>query len=338
MIFNSKLSIVSAILLFATLLINPAFSQNQITGAGATFPAPLYQQWSQLARTQANILVNYQSVGSGAGQNQIISRTVDFGATDAPMAIDRLTSNNLVQVPSVLGAVVVIVNIPGIQTNQLRLSGPTLVKIYRGQIQTWNHPDIVSENPGIALPRLAIAPVYRGDGSGTTFIFTSYLASQSAEWTSSVGVNTSVRWPAGTGARGNEGVSGSVRQIRGAIGYVESAFATTNNIPTVLLRNAANNWVTPTPASFIAASENATWSRNERFIVNLINQPGSNTWPIVSATYIIIPRNGQNRQVVMSWLEWAYFNGQNVATGLGYTPLPPNVAATIVEYMRDELK
>lgn len=306
-----------------------------ITGAGATFPVPLYHRWSQESRTSVNFEINYQSIGSGAGQNQIRARTVDFGASDAPMS--RLDENNLVQVPTVMGAVVPIINIPGIATNQLRLSGITLTKIFLGQIQMWNHPDIVAENPTLTLPRLAIAPVYRGDGSGTTFVFSGYLASQNSEWNSKVGIGTSLRWPVGTGARGNEGVSGTVRQVRGSIGYVESAFAKVNNIPMVVLRNRDGNWVEANNITFTAAAENAAWSQDTGFVVDLLNQPGAQSWPIISATYIIVPRNGVNRMQVLDWITWAYANGGTITTSLDYIPLPTNAQTLILEYLKTEL-
>lgn len=227
----------------------PAFGAHaqgaQITGAGATFPNPVYQKWAEAARGPTGIQVNYQSVGSGAGINQIRNRTVDFGATDAPLNAQQLTEGNLLQFPTVMGSLVAIVNIPGITDDQLRLTGPILADIYLGKITRWNDPRITQINPGLALPNLAIAPAYRADGSGTTFVWVSYLAAVSPEWKEKVGVGTSVRFPAGTGARGNEGVAGTVRNVRGAIGYVENAYAITNKLVATQIQNKAGNFVKP---------------------------------------------------------------------------------------------
>jgi len=315
-----------------------AFAQQQsITGAGATFPAPLYQLWAQSSRSHTGIQVNYQSIGSGGGQNQIIARTVDFGASDAPLSPERLDSTDLIQVPAVMGAVVIIINIPGVETNKLKLSGDLLARIFMGQINFWNHPDIVAENPGLTLPRIAIAPTYRGDGSGTTFVFTSYLSSKNREFADKVGAGTSVRWPAGTGARGNDGVSGSVRQLRGSIGYVESAFAKINNIPTALLKNKAGRYIAPSMEGYISASQNASFSPESRFIVDLLDKDGDNTWPIVSATYLLIPRTGERRAAVVQWLRWAFDNGNDQAVRLDYVPLPRDVQDTVIRYLNSRL-
>lgn len=317
----------------------PSFAQDQtITGAGASFPAPLYQVWAQGSKGQIGLQVNYQSIGSGGGQNQIIARTVDFGATDAPMTAEKLDANNLVQIPSVMGSVVVVVNIPGVSSNQLRLSGSLLSRIFLGEINMWNHADIVAENPTITLPRRAIAPVYRGDGSGTTFVFTTYLASQNREFADRTGVGTSVRWLTGTGARGNEGVSGSVRQLPGSIGYVESAFAKINNMPTVMLKNKHGVYVAPSMEGYISAAQNAVFNQETRFVADLIDQGGENTWPIVSATYLLIPRNGNKSEQVVQWLEWAFANGDAQATRLDYISLPKEVQRAVIEHLRTQIR
>ncbi len=231
-----------------------------ITGAGASFPNPLYQKWGEAARAGANIQLNYQSVGSGAGQAQIRNRTVDFGASDAPMTAEQLRDANLLQFPSTMGSIVAIVNIPGVEQNKLRLTGEVISDIYLGKITKWNDPRIVELNSGLTLPNLAIAPVYRADGSGTTFVWVSYLSAVSDAFKSGIGVGTSVRWPAGTGARGNEGVAGTVRNVRGAIGYVEYAYAHSNNLVTTQLRNKAGQYVKPSMESFQAAASNANWN------------------------------------------------------------------------------
>ncbi|MBV8521273.1 MAG: phosphate ABC transporter substrate-binding protein PstS, partial [Acetobacteraceae bacterium] len=249
----------------------------QITGAGATFPAPLYTKWGQAAKAAIGVQLNYQAIGSGAGQNQILNRTVDFGASDAPMDPAKLKSGNLLQFPTVMGAVVPIVNIPGIEANKLKLTGDVLADIFLGKITKWNDPKIAEINHGLTLPGLAIAPVHRADGSGTTFIFTSYLSAVSPAWKDSVGSNTSVSWPAGAGARGNDGVAATVRNTRGGIGYVENAYATLNRLVTAELQNKDGKFVAPDMATFIEAAGSGDWEHAENFAVSLINQPGAGT-------------------------------------------------------------
>ena len=310
----------------------PALAQQaQITGAGATFPNPLYQKWAEAARGAVGIQVNYQSVGSGAGINQIRNRTVDFGATDAPLNAQQLTEGNLLQFPTVMGSLVAIVNIPGIENEQLKLTGPLLADIYLGKVTRWNDPRILELNAGLTLPNLAIAPAYRADGSGTTFVWVSYLAAVSEEWRTRVGVGTSVRFPAGTGARGNEGVAGTVRQVRGAIGYVENAYATTNRLVATQLRNKDGQFVRPSHESFIAAASNADWSA-PGFAANLIDQPGAQSWPVVSPTFILLPTNptdAARNQNVRRFFDWAYANGDAAARELEYIPLPEAVKTAV---------
>ena len=299
----------------------------QITGAGATFPNPVYQKWAEAARGAIGIQVNYQSVGSGAGINQIRNRTVDFGATDAPLRAEQLTEGNLLQFPTVMGSLVAIVNIPGITDDQLRLTGPILADIYLGKITRWNDPRITQINPGLALPNLAIAPAYRADGSGTTFVWVSYLAAVSPEWREKVGVGTSVRFPAGTGARGNEGVAGTVRNVRGAIGYVENAYAITNKLVSTQLQNKAGNFVKPDHKSFMAAAAAADWSV-PGFAANVIDQAGPESWPIVAPTFILLPTNptdAARSANVRRFFDWAFTNGSQLASDLEYIPLPESV-------------
>lgn len=296
----------------------------QITGAGATFPNPVYQKWAEAARAAAQIQLNYQSVGSGAGINQIRNRTVDFGATDAPLSAQQLQEGNLLQFPTVMGSLVAIVNIPGIENDQLKLTGPLLADIYLGKITRWNDPRIVELNPGLNLPSLAIAPAYRADGSGTTFVWVSYLAAVSQEWKDKVGVGTSVRFPAGTGARGNEGVAGTVRQVRGAIAYVENAYAITNRLVTTQLRNKAGNFVKPSHETFLAAASSADWNV-PGFAANIIDTAGADSWPIVSPTFILLPTNptdAARSANVRRFFDWAFANGDALAQQLEYIPLP----------------
>lgn len=313
----------------------PAFGARaqtiQVTGAGATFPNPVYQKWAEAARSAISIQVNYQSVGSGAGINQIRNRTVDFGATDAPLNQQQLTDGNLLQFPTVMGSLVAIVNIPSIENDQLKLTGPILADIYLGKITRWNDARIVQVNQGLTLPNLAIAPAYRADGSGTTFVWASYLADVSEEWKTRVGVGTSVRFPAGTGARGNEGVAGTVRQVRGAIGYVENAYAITNRLVTTQIQNKDGNFVKPEHETFMAAAGAANWSV-PGFAANVINTPGAKSWPIVAPTFILLPTNPTDRTRsanVRRFFDWCFANGDRLAQELEYIPLPDSTKAAV---------
>ena len=316
-------------LLTATVLTTTVHAQS-ISGAGATFPAPLYSKWAELSKT-SGFIVNYQAIGSGGGQNQIINRTVDFGASDAPMNIERLTQNNLIQVPSAMGSVVVVVNIPGIQSNTVKISGQNLVDIYSGKITKWNDSRLVSDNPDLKLPNLAIAPIYRADGSGTTYVFVNYLHSQDKTFSTPA---VSIKWNVGTGARGNDGVAASVKRMTGSIGYVESAFATNGNIPTALLKTATGHWVSAKSETFNAAASHATWSdANE---ADVINRPCNTCYPIVSATYILIPKDSKNRKSVSSWLEWGYKHGDEVAISLEYIPLPQEVKTRVLKTLNTD--
>lgn len=308
-----------------------ALSDDSITGAGATFPAPVYAKWAEAAKTDLKIAVNYQAIGSGGGQNQILNRTVDFGASDAPMSADKLAGNNLLQFPAVMGAVVLVINVPGVAVNQLKMTGTVLADIYLGKIKKWNDPAIVKMNSQVNLPNLAIAPIYRADGSGTTFVFTSYLSELSAEWRQSVGASSSVKWQAGTGAKGNDGVAANVRQVKGAIGYVENVYAATNKLVTTLLQNQSGAFVAPSMASFEAAAVNGNWASAKNYAVNLLNQPGANSWPIVSATFILLPKDGNARraEMVMKFFDWAFSSGDAIAKSLEYIPLPQAVKNSV---------
>ncbi len=321
-----------------------AFSANaqqaQITGAGASFPNPIYQKWGEAARSGANIQLNYQSVGSGAGINQIRNRTVDFGASDAPLTPDQLKEGNLLQFPTVMGSLVAIVNVPGVEDGKMKLTGELLADIYLGKITKWNDPKLVELNRELNLPNLAIAPVYRADSSGTTFVWVSYLAAVSPEFKQKVGVNTSVRWPTGAGARGNEGVAGTVRNVRGAIGYVEYAYAHQNNLVATQLRNKAGQFVAPSTESFVAAASSADWSA-PGFAANIIDLQGEKSWPIVSPTFILLPTNptdAERSRNVMRFFDWAYKNGGAAAQELDYIPLPVAVQDRIRAAWAAEVK
>ena len=319
---------------FAAAPFLPAMAQTagtvRVTGAGASFPNPIYQRWGEGAKA-AGIELNYQSVGSGAGINQIRNRTVDFGASDAPLSPQQLTEGNLMQFPTVMGAVVPIVNVPGVADDGLRLTGELLADIYLGKVSKWNDARIAELNPGVTLPNLAIAPVYRADSSGTSFVFTSYLSAVSADWKSRVGAGTSVRWGTGAGARGNEGVAGTVRNTRGGIGYVENAYATQNKLSTAQLRNKAGHYVKASMESFQAAASNADWSV-PGFAASLVDQGGAASWPIVSPTVILLPTNPTDlarTRAVFRFFDWAYSNGGDAAHQLEYIALPASVQEAV---------
>ena len=316
-------------------------SAQQITGAGATFPAPVYTKWGEAAKSALGIELNYQAIGSGGGQNQILNRTVDFGASDAPMDPEKLESGKLLQFPTVMGAVVVIVNLPDIKANEIKLTGELLADIFAGKINKWNDPKLVELNHGVKLPSLAIAPVHRADGSGTTFVFTSYLSAVSADWKSKVGASTSVNWPAGAGAKGNDGVAATTRNTRGGIGYVENAYATQNKLITTQLRNKAGKFVEPTMASFSAAAASGDWANAKNYAVNLIDQAGDASWPIVSATFIELPKDPKDparSASVIKFFDWAYKNGNSIASGLEYIPLPDPIKESVRGAWRSQVK
>jgi len=305
-----------------------AAQAQQITGAGSSFAAPIYTKWAEAGAAATGVKLNYQSIGSGAGINQINNRTVDFGASDMPVAGDQLAQHRLMQFPTVIGAVVIVVNLPDVQPNDLKLTGELLADIYLGKITKWNDPKLVELNKDIKLPNLAIAPVYRADGSGTTFAFTDYLSMLSPEWKSKVGSSTSVKWAAGSGAKGNEGVSGTVRNIRGGIGYVESAFAEQNKLTTTQMRNRAGKFVTPDMKTFGAAAASADWSKVQNFAIDLNDQPGDVTWPIASATFVLLPTDPKDpaqSAAVKKFFDWSFSNGSAIATSLLYVPLPTSV-------------
>jgi phosphate transport system substrate-binding protein len=312
-----------------------------ITGAGSTFAAPIYGKWGEAAHAATGVSLNYQAIGSGAGLNQITNRTVDFGASDAPVPADKLESGHLLQFPTVMGGVVVIVNVPGLEANQLKLTGTLLAEIYMGKITKWNDPELVELNHGVNLPNLAIAPVYRADGSGTTYVFTDYLSLLSADWKSHVGAGTSIKWPAGAGARGSDGVAGTVHNIKGGIGYVESAFAVQNKLITTQLQNKAGKFVSPTMEAFTATAASADWSKVQNFAIDLNDQMGEGSWPIESATFVLLPTNPSNpaqSAAVMKFFDWGFTNGNDIATSLLYVPLPKTIQDAVRAAWKNGLK
>jgi len=311
----------------------------EITGAGATFPAPVYTAWANEYKAKSGTGLNYQAIGSGGGQTQITNRTVDFGASDAPMAPEKLKAANLLQFPTVIGAVVPIVNLEGV--SDLKLSGEVLGEIYLGNITAWNDPKIAALNPGATLPDTAIAPVYRSDGSGTTYVFTSYLAAANPSWKDTVGAATSVQWPAGAGAKGNDGVTGTVKNTKGAIGYVEYVYAANNKLPVAELQNKAGKFVKPSAEAFKAAASKADWAGAQNFAASMINVDGDAAWPIVSATFILLPKDPKDPAQsveVMKFFDWAYQGGTATAEKLHYIPLPADVTDKVRAAWKAEIK
>ena len=313
----------------AVLASGAAFAQD-VTGAGASFPAPVYAKWADAYNKATGAKINYQSVGSGAGIRQIKAKTVDFGASDAPLKDDELAKDGLLQFPTVIGGVVPVVNVKGIQPGQLKLTGQVLGDIYLGKITKWNDPAIAALNAGVSLPDAAIAPVRRADGSGTSFIFTNYLSKVNAEWKAKVGEGTAVNWPTGAGGKGNEGVSSYVQRLPNSIGYVEYAYAKQNKMAFVLLKNQAGNFVAPDDANFKAAAAGADWSKT--FYQVLTEQPGKDAWPISGATFILMHK-AQDKPAqaagTLKFFEWAYANGDKMAADLEYVPLPDAVKALV---------
>ena len=317
----------SGLALAAPFLARPGFAQQtQITGAGASFPRPVYERWGQAAREAVGIQLNYQSIGSGGGINQITNRTVDFGASDAPLSAAQLSERNLLQFPTVMGSVVLIVNLPGVADNALRLTPEVLVDLFLGKITRWNDVRLAELNRDLRLPNIPVAPTYRADASGTTFVFTTYLARVSEAWKAGPGAATSVQWPGGQGARGNEGVANTVRNTPGAIGYTENAYATVNRLITTQLRNKAGNFVKPEMPAFLAAAAVADWTV-PHFAADLVDLNGADVWPIVSPTFILLPTNPVAERVeasrnTMRFFDWAYKNGGEAARRLEYIALP----------------
>jgi phosphate transport system substrate-binding protein len=306
-------------------------SAQAITGAGGTFPAPVYAKWAEAAHAAIGVDLTYSAVGSGEGQKQIISRKVDFGASDAPMDPAALSNANLLQFPTLIGAVVVIVNVPRVREGELKLTGEALADIFAGRIRKWNDPVLAAMNPDITLPNVSIAPVHRYEASGTSFVFTSYLSAVSPAWRNATGAGANVNWPTGSGARGNDGVASTVSITRGGIGYVESSFATENHLSIARLRNHAGIFVKPTAASFNAAAASADWNV-PNFAVDLVDTDGAGNWPIVATTFILLPRDPPDPSrsaAVMKFFDWAYRNGKAQAEQLGYLVLPPAIRQSV---------
>ena len=312
-----------------------------ISGAGATFPYPIYAKWADTYKKETGVGLNYQSIGSGGGIKQIQAKTVTFGASDMPLKADELQKAGLVQFPTVLGGVVPVVNLDGVAPGDITIDGPTLAKIFLGEVKTWNDPTIQKLNPSVKLPSQAIAVVHRSDGSGTTFIFTDYLSKTSADWKSKVGANTAVEWPVGIGAKGNEGVANNVAQTKGSIGYVEYAFAKQNKLTSTKLVNKDGKAVAPTADAFQAAAASADWNGTPGFGVILTNEAGANSWPISGATFILIHKQPQDPVAAgeaLKFFAWAYAKGGKMAEDLDYVPLPAKVVAAIQKVWASDIK
>jgi len=312
-----------------------------ITGAGASFPYPVYAKWATLYNKATGNRVNYQSIGSGGGQQQIIAKTVDFGASDDPMKGPELEKNGLFQFPAVIGGTVPVVNVKGVASGRLKLSGPVLADIFLGKITKWNDAAITALNPGLALPDAAIIVVHRSDGSGTTFGWTNYLSKVSPAWKDRVGQGKAVKWPTGQGGKGNEGVSAYVRQLKNSIGYVEYAYAKQNNLSWVQLKNRDGRFVQPSQASFAAAAKNADWNSEPGMGVVLTDEPGADSWPVTSATFILIharqDKPAKARQV-LAFFDWAFAHGAASARELDYVPLPGELTARIEGLWKTQIR
>jgi phosphate transport system substrate-binding protein len=311
-----------------------AFAQAaDISGAGATFPYPIYAKWADAYKKQTGVGLNYQSIGSGGGIKQIKAKTVTFGASDMPLKPDEVEQAGLVQFPMIIGGVVPVVNVPGVAAGQLTIDGPTLASIYLGEITKWNDPKIAKLNPKVKLPATAIAPVYRSDGSGTNFLFSDYLSKASAKFKDSIGAATSVQWPVGIGAKGNEGVANMTTQTQGAVGYVEYAYAKQNKMAYVLMVNQAGKTVQPKAEAFQAAAASADWEHAQGYYLILTDQAGAGSWPITGASFILMYREPVDAAAAgeaLKYFDWAYKNAAPMAAELDYVPLP----ATLIKQVR----
>jgi phosphate transport system substrate-binding protein len=319
-----------ALALLAALLVSAV--EPSVHGGGATFPFPLYAKWAYLYHQKTGVTLNYQSIGSGGGLRQIASGTVEFGGSEAPLEREELERNGLIQFPMVVGGVVIAVNLPGVAPGGMRLDGPTLAGIYLGRLKAWNDPAIKALNPGLALPGLPISVVHRADGSGTSWLFTHYLAAVSPAWAGAVGAGIAVAWPVGAGGKGNEGVASFVRQIPGSVGYLEATYARQTRLATVLLKNASGKYVEPATAAFLAAAEQSALGDPAQRPPVLLNLPGEGTWPIVGASYVLLRKEQPDRAQaanMLKFFDWCLHEGAAAALELGYVPLPASAVERV---------
>jgi phosphate transport system substrate-binding protein len=330
-----KKIVIAAFLSLATLSSAAIYAADMLNGAGATFPYPVYSAWAHEYNKITGMRLNYQSIGSGGGIKQITERTVDFGASDKPLKPEELAKANLLQFPAVIGGVVLVVNIPGIKTGELRLDSEAVCKIYLGEIKNWDDPKIKGMNPGVTLPQHGITVVHRSDGSGTTAIFSDYLSDVCPAWKEKVGTGTSVSWPAGIGGKGNEGVANYVGQQANSIGYVEFAYAKQNNLTYTLLKNHAGTFVAPSFESFEDAAATASFDPKKDFYLWLNDAPGKKSWPIAGATFILLAKEKKDSNMkVVKFYDWAFKNGDNKAKELIYVPLPKSLKTKITGYWK----
>ena len=330
-----------ALMATAAVAMSGAAHAIDISGAGATFPYPIYAKWADAYKKETGNGLNYQSIGSGGGIKQIKAKTVTFGATDAPLPGKELDESGLAQFPAVMGAIVPVVNLEGIKPGELTLDGATIAKIYLGEIKSWDDPAIAKLNANVKLPKQAIVPVRRSDGSGTTFNFAYYLAEISPDWKTKVGVNTALQWPVGIGAKGNEGVAGNVAQTKGSIGYVEYAYAKQNKLLHTKMINKAGKTVEPNSATFQAAAANADWNSQPGYGVILANQPGDQSWPMTAATWILLykkPVDVAATAEALKFFAWSYAKGDKMAEDLDYVPMPDKVVNDILKMWSAEIK
>ena len=336
-----RFSLTAVCVAAAALTLSVAAQATDISGAGATFPYPVYSKWADAYKTQTGVGLNYQSIGSGGGIKQIKAKTVTFGASDKPLEPAELKEAGLVQFPMIIGGVVPVVNIKGIKGGQLTLDGATVASIYLGEITKWTDARIRKLNPKATLPDTAIAPVYRSDGSGTNFLFTDYLSKSSAKFKESIGANASVQWPVGIGAKGNEGVANMTTQTDGAIGYVEYAYAKQNSMAYALLVNKSGKAVSPSAESFQAAAANADWAHAPGYYLILTDQAGAASWPITGASFILVygnPPNPAETGEALKFFDWAYRNGAKMAAELDYVPLPEGLIKQVRDTWKSEIK
>ena len=312
-----------------------------ITGAGATFPYPIYAKWADAYKKATGVGMNYQSIGSGGGIKQITAKTVDFGASDAPLKPEELEKNGLIQFPAIMGAVVPVYNIKGVEAGKIRLTGALLADIYLGKVKKWNDPAIAKLNAGVGLPDQAISVVHRSDGSGTTFLYTNYLSKVSADWKSSVGEGTAVKWATGVGGKGNEGVANYVSRIDGAIGYVEYAYAKQNKLSHALMQNRDGQFVAPDDDAFKAAAAGADWAKAPGMYLILTDQAGKASWPITGASFILmhkVQEKPENAKEVFRFFDWSFKNGARMAEELDYVPMPEAVVKMIRSGWKAQVK
>ncbi len=329
------------LLILVITLISISAESQTLNGAGATFPYPVYSQWAYKYNNLTGMKVNYQSIGSGGGIAQIKAKTVDFGASDAPLTKEELDSAGLIQFPMVMGGVTPVVNIKGIDVGELKITPELLVDIYLGVVIKWNDPKIQSVNPGLSLPSTSITVVHRADGSGTTWIFTNYLDKVSPKWHEKVGTGNAVQWPAGVGGKGNEGVAAYVQRINGSIGYVEFAYALQNNMTYTVLKNNAGNFVSPTIETFQSAAIHADWINAPGFYMVLTDQSGADSWPITGASFILIYKEQKDLAMVqgmLAFFDWCYKHGSDIAEELHYVPMPSNVIKLVEKNWNNEVK